>query len=107
MGTRLYVGNLSYETTADQLKELFAASGVVVSADLVMDRHTGRSKGFAFVEMGSEEAAKAAIAAMNETELDGRKMNVNEARPREERSSSNNRGYGGGGGGGGYGGKRY
>ena len=102
MGTRLYVGNLSYETTAEQLKELFAASGVVVSADLVTDRHTGRSKGFAFIEMGSEEAAKAAITALNETEIDGRKMNVNEARPREERTSSDNRGYGGG-----YGGKRY
>ncbi|MFA5867146.1 MAG: RNA-binding protein [Actinomycetota bacterium] len=102
MGTRLYVGNLSYDTTADQLKELFSASGVVASADLVMDRQTGRSKGFAFIEMGSEEAAAAAISALNETELDGRKLNVNEAKPREERTSSNNRSYGGG-----YGSKRY
>ena len=89
MGTRLYVGNLSYEATADQLKELFAASGVVVSADLITDSHTGRSKGFAFIEMGSEEAAKAAITAMHDVELEGRKMNVNEAKPREERTSSN------------------
>ncbi len=103
MGTRLYVGNLSYDTTAEQLKELFSASGVVASADLVMDRQTGRSKGFAFIEMGSEEAATAAIAALHETELDGRKLNVNEAKPREERSSSNR----GGGYGGGYGSKRY
>ncbi len=103
MGTRLYVGNLSYDTTAEQLKELFSASGTVVSADLVMDRHTNRSKGFAFIEMGSEEAAASAITALHDTELDGRKLNVNEAKPREERSTSN---YGGGGGGN-YGGKRY
>jgi RNA recognition motif-containing protein len=102
MGTRLYVGNLSYDTTADQLKELFSASGVVASADLVMDRQTGRSKGFAFIEMGSEEAATAAISALNETELDGRKLNVNEAKPREERTNSAPRSYGGG-----YGSKRY
>lgn len=87
MGTRLYVGNLSYETTADQLKELFATSGIVASADVVMDRQTGRSKGFAFIEMGSEEAATTAISTMNEKELDGRKLNVNEAKPREERTS--------------------
>lgn len=102
MGTRLYVGNLSYETTADQLKELFSASGVVASADLVMDRQTGRSKGFAFIEMGSEEAATAAISALHETELDGRKLNVNEAKPREERTSGGGGNYGGG-----YGSKRY
>lgn len=103
MGTRLYVGNLSYDTTSDQLKELFATSGIVASADVVMDRQTGRSKGFAFIEMGSEEAATTAISAMNEKELDGRKLNVNEAKPREERTSSNR----GGGYGGGYGSKRY
>ena len=101
MGTRLYVGNLSYETTGDQLKELFAASGEVTSADLVMDRQTGRSKGFAFIEMGSEEAAQKAISALHETDFDGRKLNVNEAKPREERKPS------GGGYGGGYGSKRY
>jgi RNA recognition motif-containing protein len=102
MGTRLYVGNLSYETTSDQLKELFEKSGVVASADVVMDRQTGRSKGFAFIEMGSEEAATAAITALHDTELDGRKLNVNEAKPREERSSSPRGSYGGG-----YGSKRY
>lgn len=88
MGTRVYVGNLSYETTSEQLKELFEASGVVASADVIMDRQTGRSKGFAFVEMGSEEAATAAITALNETDLDGRKLNINEAKPREERTTS-------------------
>lgn len=102
MGTRLYVGNLSYETTADELKELFSASGVVASADLVMDRQTGRSKGFAFIEMDSEATAKAAIEALHDTELNGRKLNVNEAKPREERTSSAPRSYGGG-----YGSKRY
>ncbi len=102
MGTRLYVGNLSYDTTADQLKELFAASGEVASADLVMDRQTGRSKGFAFIEMGSESAATAAITAMHETQLDGRKLNVNEAKPREERTSG-----GGSYGSGNYGSKRF
>jgi len=101
MGTRLYVGNLSYDTTAEELKELFAASGTVASADVVMDRQTGRSKGFAFVEMGSDEEAKAAITANHEKELNGRNLNVNEAKPREERTSSN-RGFGGG-----YGAKRY
>lgn len=102
MGTKLYVGNLSYETTADELKELFSKSGVVASADLITDRQTGRSKGFAFVEMGSEEAAKAAIESLNDTELNGRKLNVNEAKPREERSGGFRRDYGGG-----YGSKRY
>ncbi len=102
MGTRLYVGNLSYETTGDELKELFSASGEVVSSDVVMDRQTGRSKGFAFVEMGSEEAAKAAISAQHDVELNGRKLNVNEAKPREERSGSGPRNFGGG-----YGGKRF
>jgi cold-inducible RNA-binding protein len=102
MGTRLYVGNLSYETTGDELKELFSASGEVTSADVVMDRQTGRSKGFAFVEMGSEEAAKAAITTHHDVELNGRKLNVNEAKPREERSGSAPRSFGGG-----YGSKRF
>lgn len=88
MGTRLYVGNLSYDVTAEKLKELFSASGEVVSADLITDRHTGRSKGFGFVEMASNEAATAAIEALNNTDLDGRKLTVNEAKPREERTSS-------------------
>ena len=100
MGTRLYVGNLSYDTTGDELKELFASSGTVVSADVVMDRQTGRSKGFAFVEMDSDAAAQAAITAHHDVELNGRKLNVNEAKPREERSGSAPRSYGGGGGGG-------
>lgn len=102
MGTRLYVGNLSYETTGDQLKELFSANGTVVSADLVMDRQTGRSKGFAFIEMDSEENATKAISALHDTEFDGRKLNVNEAKPREERSSGSRGNFGGG-----YGSKRY
>lgn len=102
MGTRLYVGNLSYETTGDQLKELFANSGTVVSADLVMDRQTGRSKGFAFIEMDSDENATKAISALHDTEFDGRKLNVNEAKPREERSSGSRGNFGGG-----YGSKRY
>lgn len=93
MGTRLYVGNLSYDVTAEKLKELFSASGEVVSADLITDRQTGRSKGFGFVEMASDEAATAAIEALNNTDLDGRKLTVNEAKPRTERTTS-----GGGGG---------
>lgn len=98
MATKLYVGNLPYEVTEDQLKELFSPHGTVVSVNLITDRQTGRSKGFAFVEMGGEEAAKAAIEALNDKEFDGRKLTVNEARPREERPSGSRGGYGGGGG---------
>lgn len=94
MGTRLYVGNLSYDVTEDKLRELFSQSGVVVSADIITDRQTGRNKGFGFVEMGSDEAAKAAIDALNDTEVEGRKIAVNEAKPREERSSSDGNGGG-------------
>lgn len=96
MGTKLYVGNLSYEVTEEQLKELFSGAGSVVSVDLITDRQSGRSKGFAFVEMGSDDAAKAAIEKLNNTDLEGRKLNVNEAKPREERPSGG-RGFGGGG----------
>lgn len=97
VATKLYVGNLSYDVTEDQLKELFSTAGVVVSVSLITDRHTGRSKGFGFVEMGSDEAGKAAIEKLNGSEFEGRKLNVNEARPREERPSGG-RGFGGGGG---------
>ena len=107
MGTRLYVGNLSYNITNQSLETLFAEFGLVQSAQVVMDRDTGRSKGFGFVEMSDNSQAQAAIAGLNEKEVEGRSLTVNEARPREERSGGG-RGYGGGGGGrGGYGGKRY
>ena len=92
---RIFVGNLSYRTTEDQLADLFSQVGEVVSATLVTDRDTGRSRGFAFVEMDRDNAARA-IEQFNGYELDGRAINVNEARPRPERT--------GGGGGGGYGG---
>jgi len=98
MGTRLYVGNLPYSVDSDGLRELFMQHGDVVSAEVIADRDTGRSKGFGFVEMGNEDAAKAAIAALNGKDHQGRVLTVNEARPREERSS--------GGRGGGYGGGR-
>jgi cold-inducible RNA-binding protein len=107
MGRKLYVGNLTYETTTGDLEQLFGAHGTVQSAQVIMDRDTGRSKGFAFVEMGSDQEAKAAIAALNGKEVNGRSLTVNEARPREDRGGGGGRGgYGGGGGrsGGGYGG---
>jgi cold-inducible RNA-binding protein len=96
MSKRIYVGNLSYQTTENDLADLFGQLGEVASANIITDRDTGRSKGFGFVEMGSEEADKA-IAQLNGSELDGRTLTVNEARPREDRSG--NRGGGGGGGG--------
>ncbi|MCI0358324.1 MAG: RNA-binding protein [Planctomycetaceae bacterium] len=100
MGTRLYVGNLSYNITNQSLESLFAEFGRVQSAQVVMDRDTGRSKGFGFVEMSDNGQAQAAIAGLNQKEVDGRSLTVNEARPREERSGGGGRGYGGGGGGG-------
>ena len=101
MGRKLYVGNLAYSVRDSDLEELFAAHGTVESAQVIMDRDTGRSKGFGFVEMSSDQEAQAAIAALNGKELDGRTLTVNEARPKEE----GGRGGGGrGGGGGGYGG---
>jgi RNA recognition motif-containing protein len=104
MSNKLYVGNLSFRVTSEDLQEHFAAAGAVESANVVYDRETGRSRGFGFVEMADEDAANAAIAQFNGQEYDGRNMVVNEARPRED-----NRGGGGGGGrrgggGGGYGG---
>lgn len=103
MGTKLYVGNLSYNTTSQSLQQVFGEHGEVRSAEVVMDRETGRSKGFGFVEMGSDQDAQAAISALNGAEVDGRSLTVNEARPRESRGGGG--GYGGGGGGrGGYGG---
>ena len=115
MGTRLYVGNLSYSVTSQSLETLFGEHGRVKSAQVVQDRDTGRSKGFGFVEMMDGSEAAAAIQALNLKEVDGRCLTVNEARPREERGGGGGggRGYGGGGGGGGGrgygggGGKRY
>src|ERR1044072_1735803 len=110
MGKRIYVGNLSYQTTESDLPNLFEQFGRVESVNIITDRDTGRSKGFGFVEMGNEEADKA-IGQFNGTELNGRSITVNEARPREERSGGGGgRGRGGfnrgGGGGGGRGGDR-
>ena len=101
MGNKLYVGNLAYSVRDDSLQQAFAQFGTVTSAKVMMDRETGRSKGFGFVEMGSDAEAQAAINGMNGQPLEGRAVVVNEARPREDRPG----GYGGGGGGrGGYGG---
>jgi cold-inducible RNA-binding protein len=86
VGKKLYVGNLSYGTTDSDLQNLFGPHGTVQSAQVIMDRDTGRSKGFGFVEMDSGEQAQAAIAALNGQEVDGRALTVNEARPREERN---------------------
>jgi hypothetical protein len=105
MGNKLYVGNLSYNIRDDDLQQAFAQYGTVSSAKVMMDRDTGRSKGFGFVEMGSDPEAQAAINGMNGQALDGRAIVVNEARPREERPGGyGNRGGYGGGGSGGYGG---
>jgi RNA recognition motif-containing protein len=115
MSTKLYVGNLSFNTSNEDLQELFGQSGTVESVNIVEDRDTGRSRGFGFVEMSSAEEGKTAIEQLNGKEVDGRSLTVNEARPREERGGGGgNRGGGGGrggyggggnrGGGGGYGG---
>src|SRR5437588_6295519 len=114
MATKLYVGNLSFQTTSEDLKEHFAQAGTVESASVVEDRMTGRSRGFGFVEMATAEEAAAAIEQFNGKEFSGRNLTVNEARPRTDRpgggygGGGGNRGggggYGGGGGGGGYGG---
>src|SRR3954464_10960362 len=109
MGRKIYVGNLSYNVTSSDLEQLFTAHGQVQSAEVISDRATGRSKGFGFVEMGSDEEAQAAITALNGTEHDGRNLTVNEAKPKEDRPrGGGGGGYGGGGGGGGrgYGGGR-
>jgi RNA recognition motif-containing protein len=98
MGKKLYVGNLPYSVGDSELQRLFEAHGSVVSAQVIMDRDTGRSKGFGFVEMGNDSEAQSAISDMNGKEIDGRSLTVNEARPKPE-------GGGGGGGGGGRGGR--
>lgn len=106
MGKKLYVGNLSYGVDDGALEQLFAAHGTVQSAQVVMDRDTGRSKGFGFVEMSSDAEAQAAIQALNGQQVEGRALTVNEARPKEGGGGGGRGGYGGGGGGGrgGYGG---
>ncbi len=112
MGNKLYVGNLAYSVRDESLHQAFSQFGTVTSAKVMMDRETNRSKGFGFVEMGSDAEAQAAINGMNGQSLEGRAIVVNEARPREDRpggygggrSGGGGGGYGGGGGGGGYGG---
>ena len=100
MGSKLYVGGLPYSVTNDRLQEIFSEHGTVESASVISDKFTGQSRGFGFVEMSSSGEAQKAIDSLNGTQLDGRTLTVNEARPRE------NRGGGGGGGRGGYGGGR-
>jgi RNA recognition motif-containing protein len=101
---KLYVGNLSFQTTSDELRDLFSQAGTVESANVVEDRDTGRSRGFGFVEMATKEEGEAAIQQFNGKDLGGRSLTVNEARPREDRGGGRG-GFGGGGGGrGGYGG---
>src|SRR5207237_1654692 len=97
MGKKLYVGNLTYDVTDSALEQMFAAHGTVQSAQVIMDRDTGRSKGFGFVEMGSDQEAQAAIAALNGQMVGGRSLTVNEAKPREDRGGRG--GFGGGRGG--------
>jgi len=112
MGTKLYVGNLSFNTTENELQELFSQAGAVQEVTLMQDKFTGKSRGFAFVTMGSEQDAQNAISKINGQTVEGRTLTVNEARPREARppggGGGGGRGYGGGGygggGGGGYGG---
>jgi RNA recognition motif-containing protein len=105
MGTRLYVGNLSYNVTEPELRDVFAEGGKnVVEVKVVMDRETGRPRGFAFVEMGSDQEAADAIQSLTGREVQGRAINVSEARERAPRGGGGGGGYGGGGGGGGYGG---
>jgi RNA recognition motif-containing protein len=115
MGKKLYVGNLAYGITDSDLQRMFEPHGTVQSAQVIMDRDTGRSKGFGFVEMGSDSEAQTAIQALNGTEVEGRALTVNEARPKPEGGGGGRgggggyggRGRGGHGGGGGGGGRRY
>jgi cold-inducible RNA-binding protein len=115
MGKKLYVGNLAYGVSDSDLQRMFEPHGTVQSAQVIMDRDTGRSKGFGFVEMGSDSEAQAAIQALNGTEVEGRALTVNEARPKPEGGGGRGgggggfggRGRGGHGGGGGGGGRRY
>jgi cold-inducible RNA-binding protein len=104
MSTKLYVGNLAFQTTSQELQELFAQAGTVESASVVEDRDTGRSRGFAFVEMSTKEEATAAIDQFNGKEVGGRALKVNEAKPRENRNGGGGRGFGGNRGG--FGGNR-
>src|SRR5580765_2845641 len=106
MSTKLYVGNLAFQTTSQELQEMFAQAGTVESASVVEDRETGRSRGFAFVEMSTNEEAATAIDQFNGKEIGGRALKVNEAKPRENRTGGGGRGFGGGGGRGGFGGNR-
>src|ERR671937_704652 len=106
MGKKLYVGNLPYRVSDSDLQRLFEQHGTVQSAQVIMDRDTGRSKGFGFVEMGSDAEAQAAIAALNGSQVEGRALTVNEARPKPEGGGGGGGGRGGyGGGGGGRGGR--
>ena len=116
MATKLFVGSLAWATTDDSLKDFFSGAGTVVSANVIVDRESNRSKGFGFVEMSSDQEAQAAITGLNGKEVGGRSLTVNEAKPREDRGGGRSGGggrggYGGGGGGGrdrgGYGGGRY
>jgi RNA recognition motif-containing protein len=104
MATKLFVGNLSFNTTEGDVLDLFKQAGTVNKCELIIDKFTSKSRGFAFVEMGSQDEANKAIAQFNGKELDGRALTVNEAKPREDRPRGGGGGYGGGGGGGGYGG---
>ncbi len=104
MGTKLYVGGLPYSTTEQQLSELFSQQGSVTSAKVITDKFTGQSRGFGFVEMATGEEAQKAISSLNGTQLDGRTITVNEARPQEKRTGGGG-GYGGGGDRGGRGGR--
>src|SRR5881392_683543 len=104
MGTKLYVGNLSFNTTENELQELFSQAGPVQEVTLMQDKFTGKSRGFAFVTMSTEQDAQNAISQFNGKTVEGRPLTVNEARPREARPPGGGGGYGGGGRGGGYGG---
>jgi RNA recognition motif-containing protein len=105
MSMKLYVGNLSFRTSSSELQELFSQAGTVESASVVEDRDTGQSRGFGFVEMSSREEGEAAIRQLNGKEVGGRSLNVNEAKPREDRGGGGRGGFGGGGNRGGGGGR--
>jgi len=106
MATKLFVGNLSFNTTEGDLLELFKQAGTVARCELIVDKFTNKSRGFAFVEMGSQDEANKAVADLNGKEFDGRALTVNEARPKEDRPRGDFGGGRGGGGGGGGGGRR-
>src|SRR5437763_17055545 len=99
---KLYVGNISFNTTNQDLNDLFGSVGTVTSANIIEDRETGRSRGFGFVEMASQEEGEKAISELNGKEIDGRQLKVNEAKPRDNNGGGGRGGYGGGGGGGGF-----